>query len=60
MRSRLRRFIIATFSASILLGVLLVMNFASIYLWSIIPRTPFNGSRPPAPPDYAQPSAGAD
>lgn len=57
MRNRLRRVIVATLSSCTLLGVLLVMNFASVFLWSITPRTPFNEARPPAPPDYTQPSA---
>ncbi|WNG15117.1 DUF3089 domain-containing protein [Cystobacter fuscus] len=57
MRNRLRRIIAATLSACALLGVLLVMNFASIFLWSITPRTPFNEAHPPAPPDYTLPSA---
>ncbi|OJH37799.1 DUF3089 domain-containing protein [Cystobacter ferrugineus] len=57
MRNRLQRVIVATLSACTLLGVLLVMKFASIFLWSITPGTPFNEARPPAPPDYTLPSA---
>ncbi|QRN94940.1 DUF3089 domain-containing protein [Archangium violaceum] len=57
MRNRFRRFLITTLSACILLGVLLVMNFASIFFWSITPGTPFSEARPPAPPDYTQASA---
>ncbi|MFY0562874.1 DUF3089 domain-containing protein [Archangium lansingense] len=57
MRNKLRRVLVATLSACILLGVLLVMNLGSIYLWSVTPRTPFSEARPPTPPDYTQPSA---
>ncbi|QRK11318.1 DUF3089 domain-containing protein [Archangium violaceum] len=57
MRNSFRRVLVATLSACTLLGVLLVMNFASIFLWSITPRKPFREARPPAPPDYTQPSA---
>src|SRR5688572_9296971 len=57
MRNKLRRIIIATLSACTLLGVLLVMNFAPLFLWSVTPRTPFGEARAPTPPDYTQPSA---
>ena len=57
MRNKLRRVVIATLSGCTLLLVLLVMNFASIFLWSVTPRTPFSEARPPAPPDYTRPSA---
>lgn len=57
MRSGLPRFIVATLAACTLLGVLLVMNFASIFLWSVTPGTAFSEARAPAPPDYTRPSA---
>lgn len=57
MRNKLRRVLVATLAACTLLGVLLVMNFGSIFLWSVTPRTPFSEARAPAPPDYTQPSA---
>ncbi|WNG45361.1 DUF3089 domain-containing protein [Archangium minus] len=57
MRNKLRHITVATLLVSTLLGVLLVMNFASIFLWSVTPRTPFSKARAPTPPDYTQPSA---
>lgn len=57
MRNKLWRILVTTLSACTLLLVLLVMNFASIFLWSVTPRTPFSETRAPAPPDYTQPSA---
>jgi len=57
MRSKLRRFIAATFLSCILLGGLVVMNFGSLFLWSIAPGTPFREELAPRPPDYTRPSA---
>lgn len=57
MRNKLQRLLAASLLACTLLLVLVWMNFASIFLWSVTPRTPFNEARPPAPPDYSQPSA---
>jgi hypothetical protein len=57
MRNRLWRIVAATLSAFILLLVLLGMNFASIFLWSVTPRTPFSEASAPTPPDYTRPSA---
>jgi hypothetical protein len=57
MRNRLRRVLFITLAVSTLLLVLLGMNFGSIFLWSVTPRTPFSEATPPAPPDYTRPSA---
>ncbi|HEX8437129.1 DUF3089 domain-containing protein [Archangium sp.] len=57
MRNKLWRIIAATLLACTLLLVLLAMNFASIFLWSVTPRTPFSQASAPAPPDYTQPAA---
>jgi hypothetical protein len=57
MRSKLRRILLATLLACTLLLVLLGMNFGSLFLWSVTPRTPFSQASAPAAPDYTRPSA---
>jgi hypothetical protein len=58
MRSKkLRIFIAATGLSFAVLGVLVAMNFGSLFLWSITPRTPFREEGAPVAPDYTQPSA---
>ncbi|AKI99275.1 hypothetical protein ATI61_106650 [Archangium gephyra] len=56
MRNKLQRLLSATLLVCTLLLVLLGMNFASIFLWSVTPRTPFSEARAPTPPDYSRPS----
>ncbi|WP_375772739.1 DUF3089 domain-containing protein [Archangium gephyra] len=57
MLNRFQRILLVTIAVCALLLVLLGMNFGSIFLWSVTPRIPFSEAKPPAPPDYAQPSA---
>ncbi|HYO64549.1 MAG TPA: DUF3089 domain-containing protein [Archangium sp.] len=57
MRNKLQRILVTTLLVCTLLLVLLGMNFAPIFLWSITPRTPFSEAHVPAPPDYSRPSA---
>jgi DUF3089 family protein len=57
MRNKLQRLLAATLLACTLLLVLLGMNFASIFLWSVTPRTPFSEANAPTSPDYTRPSS---
>ena len=57
MRSKLRRFLVATALLCTVLVVLVGMNFGSLFLWSITPRKPFGEALAPAPPDYTRPAS---